>query len=340
VLSAAESTELLAKLFRSRLYRSDRKSFLLYPERELPAFLDRNVIPEDSVRLVPLLRDLIEAGEGSVAARDALGVYRFHGNFRNAADVAAALDTLAKQDRWRETVERDRQAVLDVFEEVFEHRSFTGRSGTMYGYEGLGCIYWHMVSKLLLAVQETFFRSVREGEPATVRRELAEAYYRIRAGLGFEQTAREYGAFPTDPYSHTPAHGGARQPGMTGQVKEEILTRFGELGVEVNRGLVSFRPLLLRREEFLREPGSFRFYDVNGKLSRIAVPAGGLAFTVCQVPVVYRLVDGEPSVRVVSSDGAVSERPGPSLDEPASRRVLQRQGGIVRIEVGVAAPAS
>ena len=36
---------------------------------------------------------------------------------------------------------------------------------------------------------------------------------------------------PTDPYSHTPGFAGVQQPGMTGQVKEEILTRWGELGL-------------------------------------------------------------------------------------------------------------
>ncbi len=37
---------------------------------------------------------------------------------------------------------------------------FTGRSSTMYAYEGIGSIYWHMVAKLLVAIQE----SVRAGK--------------------------------------------------------------------------------------------------------------------------------------------------------------------------------
>ena len=53
---------------------------------------------------------------------------------------------------------------------------------------------------------------------------LADLYLRIRAGIGYEKTVSEYGAFPTDPYSHTPQHMGAQQPGMTGQVKEQVLT--------------------------------------------------------------------------------------------------------------------
>ena len=93
----------------------------------------------------------------------------------------------------------------------------------MFGYEGLGCIYWHMVAKLLLAVQENLFAAEAAGDPPAAR--LAALYYDVRAGLGFNKTPAVYGAFPTDPYSHTPGHSGAQQPGMTGQVKEEILTR-------------------------------------------------------------------------------------------------------------------
>ena len=40
--------------------------------------------------------------------------------------------------------------------------------------------------------------------------------------FGKVKTVRSYGAFPSDPYSHTPAHAGAQQPGMTGQVKEDF----------------------------------------------------------------------------------------------------------------------
>ena len=65
-------------------------------------------------------------------------------------------------------VRSEARLVLDLFERLFDHQSFTGRSGTFFGYEGLGCIYWHMVSKLLLAAQETFFRAADAGASATV----------------------------------------------------------------------------------------------------------------------------------------------------------------------------
>ena len=41
---------------------------------------------------------------------------------------------------------------------------------------------------------------------------------------------------------------------MTGQVKEEILTRLGEMGLFVKDGKITFHPVLLREEEFLKSP--------------------------------------------------------------------------------------
>ena len=45
---------------------------------------------------------------------------------------------------------------------------------------------------------------------------------------------------------------------MTGQVKEDIIARFGELGVRVREGRVSIEPTLLSDSEFLPD-GSLKF---------------------------------------------------------------------------------
>jgi hypothetical protein len=121
---------------------------------------------------------------------------------------------------------------------------------------------------------------------------------------------------------------------MTGQVKEEILTRFGELGVRVDQGTVGFQPVMLRRREFLEEALTFAFFDVNGETGSIEVPAGRLVFTVCQVPVVYEMTDGERWIQVVSPGGTVS-RSGNRLESAESRSLFDRAGVISRIHVGV-----
>lgn len=337
VLDAAGSLAVLERLFDSPLYRPDQHSFLLYPARRLPGFLARNVVPEAPALAVPLLADLLAAGETAVLARDADGVLRFHGSFGNARDLSAALDALAAQARWRDAVARDRDAVLDLFEAVFRHRAFTGRSGAMYGYEGLGCIYWHMVAKLLLATQEVILRAERDGVRPALQADLAAMYFRIRGGLGFAKDVAEYGAFPADPYSHTPLDGGARQPGMTGQVKEEILTRLGELGVRVAAGRVAFRPLLLRDDEFLDRGAVLRGYTPAGEDLSLPLEPGTLAFTHCQVPVIYRRVDGPARVRVTDCDNNVTEAGGDTLDARDSADLLARGGRLRRIDVDVPA---
>ena len=335
VLTADEAVRVLSALFDGPLYRDDQRSFMLYPMTRLPGFLERNAVPRDDALSVPLLRKLLESGETTILAEDAFGVYRFNGDLRSADGLAEALERLAAREEWSEAVPRDRAAVLALFEDVFGHERYTGRSGTMYAYEGLGCIYWHMVAKLLLAAQEAFFRAEGESCEPAVLETLAELYYRIRSGLGFEKAPDGYGAFPTDPYSHTPADGGAKQPGMTGQVKEEILTRLGELGVRVERGRICFRPTLLRPSEFLERADVFEYYGPRGQAGSAELRPGSLAFTFCQVPVVYEVVDGEGWTRLTLSDGSTSERASMCLDHDESRAVFDRMGRVVRIDVGV-----
>jgi len=330
-----EGLRILEHLFASPLYRPDQHSFMLYPERELPGFLAKNVIPAAKVRAIPLVKELLAASEHSLVARDSDGIHRFHGSFQNAHDLAAALDELAEQDEWTAKVARDRAAVLELFEDVFQHKSYTGRSGVMYAYEGLGCIYWHMVAKLMLAVQELILCAEREDAHPSIRKDLAGMYFRIRAGLGYEKSVVEYGAFPTDPYSHTPPGGGAKQPGMTGHVKEVILTRIGELGIRVEEGAVRFQPALLRSDEYLEQPSQYRYFDVDGEARSIPLSPGTLAFTYCQVPVVYERVTGNPWIRIVFADGSSTEQPGNRLDARSSTELFARSGLIRQIQVGI-----
>ena len=254
-VDAGEALHILEALRKSKMYRPDQDSFLLYPDRQLPGYLEKNVVPAKAVKASPLLSALVAAGDRRIIARDAAGRYRFNSDFHNARDLRAALDTLAPGPAVARPGHGRRRRALEVFEQVFDHRAFTGRSGTMYGYEGLGCIYWHMVAKLLLAAQENFLRAVKDGRSQPVLRKLAEAYYQVRAGLGFNKTAAGFGAFPTDPYSHTPGHAGAQQPGMTGQVKEEVITRLGELGVLVEGGRLGLEPTLLDPQGVPGGPG-------------------------------------------------------------------------------------
>jgi len=331
---AAEAIDVLEALYESPIYRADQDSFMLYPDRELPGFLERNRVPEEPAMAIPLLRDMLHTGDTRIVLRDADGNIRFNADFRNAGDVGAALDALGAD--FKDKVAASRRDILGLYELVFNHKAFTGRSGTMFGYEGLGSIYWHMVSKLLLAVAENFVAAHDSGDdPATVRR-LGELYYRVRKGIGFNKTPLEYGAFPVDPYSHTPKHSGARQPGMTGQVKEEILTRFIELGARVRKGEIAIEPALLRRREFGAAERTFCYLDVDKNWQSLELPPSSLAFSWCQLPFVYVLDDtASPGLSVEFDDGNTSHFPNAALPADLSAHVFERTGRIRKVTVTV-----
>ncbi len=329
-IDAERVADVLEALFSSAVYREDQDSFMLYPDRDLPGFLVRNQVSEKDAVAIPLLKTMLDAGDDRLILRDAEGGIRFNADFTNAGDVKAMLDELVGE--YGESATEARAGILEIYESVFNHKAFTGRSGTMFGFEGLGSIYWHMVAKLLLAVEENFFAALdNDADEATLKR-LGDYYYRVRAGIGFNKTPAEYGAFPTDPYSHTPKHAGARQPGMTGQVKEEVLTRFGELGIRVSEGAATIDPALLRAREFAAESRSFCYLDVFDAWQHIDVQASSLAFTWCQVPVIYVLDESAAAgIELELDDGARSRFEEFTLPANICSSIFERTGRIRKI---------
>jgi hypothetical protein len=191
-----------------------------------------------------------------------------------------------------------------------------------------------MVSKLLLAALESFRKGAELGTDAAVMQKLADCYFDIRAGIGFNKTPANYGAFPTDPYSHTPGFAGAKQPGMTGQVKEEVITRLMELGVVVTKGSITFNPFILRKAEFLSNDDTLVYFDINGDQQTVALSKGQLGFTYCQVPVVYGLAEGaEASIVVTHADGTKNTIAGNTIDAETSLLIFDKKGTVTQIDV-------
>jgi hypothetical protein len=334
VLGADEACELLDVLFRSDLYRSDQRSFMLYPRVDLPRFMDRNVVSPSDIARSPLLRRALESPDAAIVSADADGTVRFCAELNSHETLARRLQALSLVAEWTDLVKADAEGVRRAFERTFRHSRFTGRSGTMHKYEGLGSIYWHMVSKLLLATQEAVFRAKDHGAEPDLISKLRAHYRAIRDGLGFRKTPAEFGAVPHEPYSHTPWNGGAQQPGMTGQVKEGVLARFGELGVRVRKGQIRFDPVLIDPSEFLKEACTMR---VRGRLDRrIDVPAHAVGLTLCCTPIVVRLADRE-RVIVRTCAGSPVEFNGTELPRQWSREVFSRSGKVEMIEAEVRA---
>jgi hypothetical protein len=330
LLSGEESHLLLESLRQGPLYRPDQHSYILYPDHDLPGFLDKNCLTSSQVSGLKLVSALINEQDKSLIVRDENGNNHFGGHIHNVKDVTRSLDALKGQPRYAELVKSDAEKIKTLFEETFHHAQFTGRSGTFFAYEGLGSIYWHMVSKLLLAVQETILRT--RGEPST--QALIENYVDIRKGLSFNKTPENYGAFPTDPYSHTPKGQGAKQPGMSGMVKEEILTRQRELGFSVEDGDLSFDFLLFDQNEFLDNSIPFNYWNVDGQQSQIELPAASLAYSICQVPIILQ-ESNEASIRIHYADGSTRQISGHDLDPINSRHIFQRDGIIHHLVVSI-----
>ncbi|VGO13103.1 hypothetical protein PDESU_01657 [Pontiella desulfatans] len=284
-LDAEESLDVLKALRTSSLYREDQHSYILYPNRTLQRFMEKNCIP-----------DAEEACPG-IAKLDSNGVLHFNPEFRNAAMLDEELKKAGMSGK-------DRDKWLETYEQVFDHQSFTGRSGTFFKYEGLGSIYWHMVSKLLLAVQETCIRA----KGSTHIEPLLDCYYDIRQGIGAYKSVQEQGAFPTDPYSHTPSMMGAQQPGLTGQVKEDFISRLTELGVRVENGCLGFDPFLSSESD--------------------------VCFTFCTVPVEIREGDTD-RICVKRATGETIEVDGLVLNQSVSSEIFTRTGAIEKLNVEV-----
>ncbi len=332
-LGASEAIQVLDALKNSKMFRADQYSYMLYPDRQLKRFMEKNSIPENMVKKSELFTKLVKDGNRQLIQKDVKGDLHFHSSFRNSDILKDSLNTL-KNAGYKEIVEKEYNLVLDIYETVFDHQSFTGRSGTFYGYEGLGSIYWHMVSKLVLAIGENYFTAFYSKADQSVLNKLITHFHEAKAGMGAKKTPAQYGAFPTDPYSHTPKTKGAQQPGMTGQVKEDILSRFVELGVSVENGTISFKPGLLGKEEFLVKASDFAFYDQSGIKKNINLIPGTLAFTFCQVPIIYKSGSAD-LIEIKIKDQKSFTLKGNTIDAAWSKKIFDRDGEIESIMVSL-----
>ena len=121
---------------------------------------------------------------------------------------------------------------------------------------------------------------------------------------------------------------------MTGQVKEDILSRFGELGIFVKNGCLEFNPCLLRKDEFLKEAKSFDYVTVDFQHQSLELHENTLAFTYCQIPVIYKTAT-QKTIEVHYKDGSSTKAESLLLDKERSLQVFGRTGTINHIEVHI-----
>ena len=334
-LSAKEAKALLESLRNSDLYCKNRKSYILYADKRLPAFLDYNKVEPQSAKAIATLAQMIEQEDKRIIEASPDGCFRFNSSIRNRFELKEVIDQLASDPAIQSSITNDEKAILELYEVTFNHKAFTGRSGSMFAYEGLGSIYWHMVSKLMLSVQEIALEEEQDED----FKALVASYYDVQDGLGFRKKASEYGAFTADAYSHTPSFAGAQQPGLTGMVKEGVICRFGELGVQFNNETIEFKPRLLRTEELLKQTEEAVCIYPDKSQRTISVPENGLLFTITQIPVIYKRTDSETAEIVVEYlDGSSETISGDVLPKSIAQSLLNRTSNVSVISV--AQPAS
>ena len=117
---------------------------------------------------------------------------------------------------------------------------------------------------------------------------------------------------------------------MTGQVKEDILSRFAELGVQIKDSTLSFGLDLFDRDELLESGGEFTYCNVEGEFKTEPVPGGGFAYTLFQVPIIYQAGDSDLIV-VTLSDGSEVKFEGTSIDQATSEKLFSRVGEVEKI---------
>ena len=264
----------------------------LYPKRMTVPFFQKNsfTAPIDA--------------DGTIVCRDENGTLHFGASMTTQKALMSALKTSAYSGE-------QKQFLLEQYESLFGHQRFTGRSQVMYKYEGIGCIYWHQNAKLALAILELAIANRQDKSKAQT---VLNAYRNVTGNFLYRKDSTACQAIPIEPYSHSSFDGKSQQPGMTGQVKESVLMRRGELGILVESGCLLFDPWFVK-------PGEF---DEKGCLS----------FTVCGVPVRYmpgELTDG--CMEICYSGGKMERVPGYVLPESISRAVFYREDEITGIDV-------
>ena len=104
-----------------------------------------------------------------------------------------------------------------------------------------------------------------------------------------------------------------QQPGMTGQVKEDIISRFRELGLRVADGALHIEPVLLREDEFCE---------------------GALRFTYCAVPFTYRKSSNR-QIALRLSNGETVALPDHCIPAEWAAHLFARDGVVAEVVVAL-----
>jgi hypothetical protein len=119
---------------------------------------------------------------------------------------------------------------------------------------------------------------------------------------------------------------------MTGQVKEDFISRMRELGIHIQDGEIVFQSSLLNPDELLQQKSIFEYFDLKGEPQQIILKQGQLGFTFCQVPILYT-TSHEDKISVTFADGKQFLLTDHTIGKEISTRIFNRSGDISQVEV-------
>ncbi|MEZ5195203.1 MAG: hypothetical protein R2764_01995 [Bacteroidales bacterium] len=119
------------------------------------------------------------------------------------------------------------------------------------------------------------------------------------------------------------------RPDRTG--KRILFPGLGKWG-EVNNGEIIFNPALLNREEILDEEAVFAYYSIQGESHEIKLNKNQLAFTFCQVPIIYT-ISNKNEIAITFVDGRKKMFSGNVINAKISAEVFTRSGTVDKIAV-------
>ena len=120
---------------------------------------------------------------------------------------------------------------------------------------------------------------------------------------------------------------------MTGQVKEEVITRLIELGVFVSSGYFVLILSSLESLSFSRKK-TIKLFRYKWKTMSESLNAGELGFTYCQIPIVYHQSDST-TIRITFENGEVKKIDGDTIDDQISQLIFDKTGEVIKINVGL-----
>jgi len=93
-------------------------------------------------------------------------------------------------------------------------------------------------------------------------------------------------------------------------------------------------PTLLKREEFLDHDDQFNYIDVNGNKKCLQLKNNSLAFTFCQVPIIYKIADAD-FIEINFSDQQKLSSDILGMTHAHSAEIFERTGRIDHIIVHI-----